>query len=71
MKPNPWYSPVWQRERERMKLERDASRLIKTADRRQSSAERGRFTRPAERPALPHKYTLKDLGLLRKRGLLP
>ncbi|MFZ2081483.1 MAG: hypothetical protein WAV38_33515 [Xanthobacteraceae bacterium] len=57
----------------RKTLELEATALIRSADRRRQRVDRKRHDPPAKtpasdpKPALPHKYTLKDLGLLRKR----
>ena len=68
-----WYDPSWQRERERTALEREATKLIRNADRRREASRHAsrRQPPPRETPALPRKLTLQDLELLRKRGLLP
>ena len=49
MKSQRWYSPALQRDRERMELEREATRLIRSADRQR----RRRASSPAKRPEQP------------------
>ena len=66
-----WYSPVWQRDREHAALEREATAIIKQADRRRRTWSRPPGAARAPMPALPQRYTLDDLGELRKRGLVP
>jgi hypothetical protein len=66
-----WYEPALRHARERAELERQATQLIKAADRRQHKRAPPRDRVRAPAPVLPQKLTLTDLATLRRLGRVP
>jgi len=72
MKFHRWYSPELQHERERIALERQATQLIKSADRRRANGTLSNPPKPnPTAAATPRRLTFADLKELRRRGLVP
>ena len=68
--PNRWLAPAVTRENERRaELERQASKLIRQSNHKQHTVKKK--TKPPPPPAGPQRYTLADLPMLRRRGLVP